>query len=92
MTHARIRQLAVATLAALTTGCSSLPPTQPAKDLTAIAGQWRGTMTLHEGDGKRVLTVRADNNRSESEPTLAPPQGTAADLAPADGTRDEGRR
>jgi len=118
------------TLVALTLGCASLPPAQPATDVKGIAGQWHGTLegrngfragvvftimddgrylsvldrpagefgttfpgtvtvengryrtrsdrtgnlgtlTLHQGDGKRVLALRSDNSNA------------AADLVPA---------
>lgn len=122
------RSLAVGAVIALALGCASLPLAQPATDLKAIAGEWRGTgqgrdgsarnvtmtitedgrftsvfdqplgslgttfpgtvkvengrfryrsektgntgtFTLHEGQGKRVLTTRADNGFSASELT-----------------------
>ena len=122
------RSLAVGAVIALALGCASLPPAQPATDLKAIAGEWRGTgqgrdgstrsvtmtitedgrftsvfdqpvgslgttfpgtvkvengrfrfhsektgntgtFTLHEGQGRRVLTTRADNGSSAAELT-----------------------
>ena len=120
------RLLATVAGMALAVGCSSLPPAQPAADLKAIAGEWRGTaqgrdgwtravtmtitedghyttvadqplgqfgttfpgivkvengrfrfrsektgntgtLTLHEGQGKRVLTSRSDNGTSAAD-------------------------
>jgi hypothetical protein len=115
----------VAAVAALAVGCTSLPPAQSAKNVSTIAGEWRGaiqdrtggstgaamtiaaegryelaldrpgpmgtkfpgtvtvdngayrfrsertgntgTMTLHEGDGKRVLSLRTDANTTTGE-------------------------
>jgi hypothetical protein len=131
-TTTRTRSLAVSAVIALALGCASLPPAQPATDLKAIAGEWRGTgqgrdgstrsvtmtitedgrftsvfdqpvgslgttfpgtvkvengryrfqsektgntgtFTLHEGQGKRVLTTRADNGSSAAELVPARP-------------------
>ena len=37
------RSLAVGAVIALALACASFPPAQPATDLKAIAGEWRGT-------------------------------------------------
>ena len=126
------RLLVIAAALAMAFGCASLPPAQPATDLKAIAGEWRGTaqgrdgstrgitmtitedgryttvldqpiaalgttfpgtvkvengrfrfhsektgntgtFTLHESNGKRVLTTRADNGFSSAELTPVRP-------------------
>jgi hypothetical protein len=60
MRHLGIRTLAPAALAALTLACSSLPPAQPAQDLTTITGQWRGTMSGRSGSTTATMTITPD--------------------------------
>ena len=48
---------------ALAVGCSSLPPAQPAADLKAIAGEWRGTAHGRDGWTRDVTMTITEDGR-----------------------------
>jgi hypothetical protein len=51
---------------AVVTGCATLPPAQPARDLKAIAGRWEGTLTLRSGATYKATTVITEDGRFET--------------------------
>lgn len=60
------RSLAVGAVIALALGCASLPPAQPATDLKAIAGEWRGTGQGRDGSARSVTMTITDDGRFTS--------------------------
>jgi hypothetical protein len=63
MRHAMLvfgwRLCLVTTTVLIVSGCATLPPAQPARDLKAIVGRWEGTLRLRDGavyGAKLVIT------------------------------------
>jgi hypothetical protein len=66
LTTSWTRVLAVGAVIALALGCASLPPAQPATDLKAIAGEWRGTGQGRDGSTRSVTMTITEDGRFTS--------------------------
>jgi hypothetical protein len=66
--------LAVTLIGIVATGCATLPPAQPARDLKAITGKWEGTLSLRDGRALPVmLTIQEDGTWEALVPALSNP-------------------
>ena len=47
---------------AILAGCASLPPAQPATNLSAIAGEWKGDIWGAAGTTQATMTIKPDGH------------------------------